>query len=641
MLNLRTFYKKSILFRCNIIHTILFSQIISFHFVAPVSAATSFSSKFTAFCPANISTFSLTSKVFSSSTSASEALTETETEAQSQSQSAMKKIPLTKLTSYANSYAAANGLQVESKNSNLESSSSSYQCAPISLLPNAFPCQSFQNAQSLAPYFNLLVDKVSRDAEFLNDTLGGEHGVISKDEYTKKLLELYNDIYVSSNDNLDDMKPNFAKEADRLGIQRSDYMLNSGTEDGEFELKQVELNTIAASFAGLAVNVAKLHQSMTDRFSSELKDWLEMNQKAVMGENYVLPSSSSSSTYTVGVPNNPALERLPFAMKVAHERYVERFVTKSKNENVPAVILFVVQEGETNTVDQRMLEFKLWEEYKIPVVRMSLTKANNQLQMDEENGTLYILPEESIDGKISTEKYQVSVAYFRAGYAPTDYPDGYDGIEWESRDMIERSRATKCPSLGYHLAGTKKVQQQLARPGVLERFFDGKDEESSNTVGKMREAFAGLYSLGDDAVQEDYSAVKDVLSGAEGKYVLKPQREGGGYNYYGDSLLEKIRENVEEGDGSLKLGEDLAEFILMQRLFPPKQRAVLLRSSKVEGSGQSISEFGCFGTIVQTHDGKATLHNEYSGFLLRTKFENVDEGGVASGFATLSSPYLC
>jgi glutathione synthase len=42
---------------------------------------------------------------------------------------------------------------------------------------------------------------------------------------------------------------------------------------------------------------------------------------------------------------------------------------------------------------------------------------------------------------------------------------------------------------------------------------------------------------------------------------------------------------------------------------------------------------------MQSFDGE-TLHNEYAGFLLRTKFEHVDEGGVASGFATLSSPFL-
>ena len=195
----------------------------------------------------------------------------------------------------------------------------------------------------------------------------------------------------------------------------------------------------------------------------------------------------------------------------------------------------------------------------------------------------------------------------------------------------------------YHLAGTKKVQQELARPGVVEKFF-GKDEIGKVIdIENMREAFAGLYSLGEDVTDVDLAAVNEVITGKEDQYVLKPQREGGGYNYYGSNMAKKIGENISRNkDGTISLGEDLAEFILMQRLFPPKQSAVLLRAGLVEGNGpsESISELGCFGTIVRGSDGKI-IHNEYSGFLLRTKFSNVDEGGVASGFATLSSPYLC
>lgn len=37
--------------------------------------------------------------------------------------------------------------------------------------------------------------------------------------------------------------------------------------------------------------------------------------------------------------------------------------------------------------------------------------------------------------------------------------------------MIERSSAVKCPSISYHLVGTKKVQQELAKPNVLERYI--------------------------------------------------------------------------------------------------------------------------------------------------------------------------
>mmetsp|Transcript_44639 Transcript_44639/g.54033 ORF Transcript_44639/g.54033 Transcript_44639/m.54033 type:complete len:109 (+) Transcript_44639:2-328(+) len=95
-----------------------------------------------------------------------------------------------------------------------------------------------------------------------------------------------------------------------------------------------------------------------------------------------------------------------------------------------------------------------------------------------------------------------------------------------------------------------------------------------------------------------------------------------------------------QGEEEVKFDEGLMEYILMERLFPPKQEAILMRGGLVEGVGDSVSELGCYGTILS--DGEGTIcHNEYAGFLLRTKFSDVDEGGVASGFATLSSPYLC
>ena len=51
---------------------------------------------------------------------------------------------------------------------------------------------------------------------------------------------------------------------------------------------------------------------------------------------------------------------------------------------------------------------------------------------------------------------EVSVCYFRAGYTPNDFHDEKD---WDSRLLLERSKAIKCPNVYYHLAGTKKVQQ--------------------------------------------------------------------------------------------------------------------------------------------------------------------------------------
>lgn len=81
------------------------------------------------------------------------------------------------------------------------------------------------------------------------------------------------------------------------------------------------------------------------------------------------------------------------------------------------------------------------------------------------------------------------MVYFRCGYSPDQYPSA-DGCEWDARLMIERSRAIKCPNIGYHLAGTKKVQQVLAEPGVLEKLFNDPLKAAS-----VREVFTGLYSL--------------------------------------------------------------------------------------------------------------------------------------------------
>lgn len=49
---------------------------------------------------------------------------------------------------------------------------------------------------------------------------------------------------------------------------------------------------------------------------------------------------------------------------------------------------------------------------------------------------------------------EVAVVYYRSGYSPDQY---HTNKEWETRLMLERSKAIKCPSIQYHLAGTKKV----------------------------------------------------------------------------------------------------------------------------------------------------------------------------------------
>ena len=54
------------------------------------------------------------------------------------------------------------------------------------------------------------------------------------------------------------------------------------------------------------------------------------------------------------------------------------------------------------------------------------------------------------------------------------------------REQLEHCDAALCPSVAYQLSGAKKVQQDLARPQVLDRFLDDKEQ-----VDLIRACFAG------------------------------------------------------------------------------------------------------------------------------------------------------
>ena len=76
----------------------------------------------------------------------------------------------------------------------------------------------------------------------------------------------------------------------------------------------------------------------------------------------------------------------------------------------------------------------------------------------------------------------------------------------------------------------------------------------------------------------------------------------------------------------------------MQRIFPPAQNSILLAKGGQIKLSKALSELGIYGAYLG--DGTTEHFNEKAGHLLRTKVDGVDEGGVASGFAVLDSPYV-
>jgi hypothetical protein len=112
--------------------------------------------------------------------------------------------------------------------------------------------------------------------------------------------------------------------------------------------------------------------------------------------------------------------------------------------------------------------------------------------------------------------------------------------------------------------------------------------------------------------------------------VLKPQREGGGNNIYRSSIPAFLKSLPESHWKS---------YILMEIITPPPVHNLILRNGKIEHGGV-ICELGIYGTCLWRHDTKEVVSNEVAGYLLRTKGDQSEEGGVAAGFGAMDSCLL-
>jgi len=446
--------------------------------------------------------------------------------------------------------------------------------APFVLFPTPFPRQEFTKAMDLQPVLNELMHKVAHDHQFLKESL--KH-TISVDDFTGRLWNVYETVRNEGG----------SAQPVSLGMMRSDIMLDNQccpTSDetscckkrGTFFCcwKQVELNTIASGFGWMGPASTLLH-------------------------NYVVGElGPSSQSMLPNLPPNLALEGL-----------AEGLITAWRYYNVPSsVIMFLIEDTTYNICDQKFHEFEIRKQCpEVFVIRKTLTQLTTEACLTE-------------DKRLMVGEVEVAVIYMRCGYHPDQYPTQ---AEWDARLLMERSMAVKSPSIQYHLAGTKKIQQELAKPGVVEGFLKQQDTKSK----AVKEIFTGLYTLDQDSLG-DSTYQKAVTNPA--RYVLKPQREGGGNNVYGEDIKPFLE--------SIKDSDERNAWILMDRIEPPVSRNYMVRPGQPVQLVKVISELGIFGWLLGDKDSIIT--NKTAGHMLRTKLSHVNEGGVAAGLGALDSVYL-
>jgi glutathione synthase len=365
------------------------------------------------------------------------------------------------------------------------------------------------------------------------------------------------------------------------------------------QIKQVEFNTIASSFAGLSTKVAEVHKRMGD-----------------LGSYPAMPQGWS--------PGNLASQVLADGIVEAHKAYE---VVHTAEKAHKACVIFIVQDKESNVYDQRHLENLIWKQ-NVPVFRVVFVNILSELSVTADGTLLYQPPRFAQDQK----SLEVSVVYYRAGYAPSEYQTA---DHWKARHLLETSRAVKCPTVLTQLAGTKKVQQALETPDQdkpLPGFHADRTPEFDQTYNSLKKTFVAMHAMHKDS--ELVPKLKDPAF-AHG-FVLKPQREGGGNNIYREDITDFVLKSKPE---------DLVQYILMEMIEPPEQRNAILRNGKSE-EGNVICELGVYGAAlwdVTASGGADSVNVRYNtggGYLLRTKGHKVSEGGVAAGFGALDSVCL-
>ncbi|XP_053173846.1 glutathione synthetase-like [Scomber japonicus] len=426
--------------------------------------------------------------------------------------------------------------------------------APFTLFPTPVPEAALLQALAVQTHFNTLVDKISRDPDFLEETFAS---TIQADDFAAKLFSIYRQVQQEGR-----------TQSIVLGMNRSDYMVDQ-KEDGTPSLKQVEINTIAAG-------------------GFDVSDRLPMVHRHVLQSVGLVEESKR-------IQNTNRTAAMSAALAKAWELYGQQ----------KAVIMFLVEEFQINKFNHRCIEKELWKR-NIPVIRRRFEEVSRGGSLDG-------------DKKLFIDGLEVAVVYYRFGYMPNNYTEQ----SWETRLLMERSLAVKCPDVGTQLAGTKKVQQVVARPGVLEKFFP----DQPDVVEQIRATFAGLYSL--DMGPEGDRTVAMALADPE-KFVLKPQREGGGNNYFGDDIIRVLQE--------VKTDKRRAAYILMDKIRPRTEPNILLRKQLPITLASVCYEIGGFGAYVR--QGGEMVLNEVCGYTLRTKNIENNDGGVTAGVTVYDSAFV-
>lgn len=132
---------------------------------------------------------------------------------------------------------------------------------------------------------------------------------------------------------------------------------------------------------------------------------------------------------------------------------------------------------------------------------------------------------------------RVGIVYYRTCYRIEHmrFGEGYNiELSWETLEKIELSNAITVPPVEFRLANLKRVQTELGKNDVLRRYAT---EEEAEQLNQTRVREWDFDSISEGQLKELIALVEQ----APNEYLLKPNKEGGGNNFFGNDIVALLK----------------------------------------------------------------------------------------------------
>lgn len=120
---------------------------------------------------------------------------------------------------------------------------------------------------------------------------------------------------------------------------------------------------------------------------------------------------------------------------------------------------------------------------------------------------------------------------------------------------------------------------------------------NDSSTDEISHLFKGIWSLENFDTDKEVAQIIEKAIQNPHNYVMKPQKEGGGNNFFDDEIARLLNEMVQKPD---QVGE-MRTYLIMERINPPKIKQIQMRNGETKIL-DCISELGIFSSIFVKND---------------------------------------